>query len=226
METLKHPHLAPHALLILLDFLLRNRLQCDLAHEVPRGSLARGILRGRGGQRGSGERVRGGGGARRGEARRGWTGCAALGEGLLFWWYVSCPALLMCDDHNAAFVLLEWVYTPERPSHVPRLFQTSQSRGCRGCRTAFSRSLTVDRRWLNHRRHHLLGDKREHLFVVALIVSKPVTMLSLDFQVVSSVEQEMNLPDAEVVRGRERPSATSRGLSGEYGNSEGPFRPP
>jgi len=43
----------------------------------------------------------------RGEARRGWTSCAALGEGLLFWWYVSCPALLMCDDHDAAFVLLE-----------------------------------------------------------------------------------------------------------------------
>ena len=64
METLKHPHLAPHALLILLDFLFQNRLQCDLAHEVPRGSLAGGISRGHRGQRGSSERV--GGGARRG----------------------------------------------------------------------------------------------------------------------------------------------------------------
>ena len=60
METLKHPHLAPHALLILLEFLLRNRLQCDLAHEVPRDSLAGGISRGRRGQRCSGERVGGG----------------------------------------------------------------------------------------------------------------------------------------------------------------------
>jgi len=66
METLKHPHLAPHALLIVLDFLPRNRLQCDLAHEVPRGSPAGGISCGRRGQRGSGERVGGGGGARRG----------------------------------------------------------------------------------------------------------------------------------------------------------------
>jgi len=45
--------------------------------------------------------------------------------------------------------------------------------------------------------------------------------------VVSSVDQEMNLPGAEVVRpvrGRERPSVMGQGLSGEYGNSEGPFR--
>ena len=66
METLKHPHIAPHALLIVLDFLLRNCLQCDLAHEVPRGSPAGGILHGRRGQWGSGERVGGGGGVRRG----------------------------------------------------------------------------------------------------------------------------------------------------------------
>ena len=44
---------------------------------------------------------------RRDETRRGWTGCAALSEGLLFWWYVSCPALLICDGHDAAFVVLE-----------------------------------------------------------------------------------------------------------------------
>jgi len=36
----------------------------------------------------------------------------------------------------------------------------------------------VDRRWLHH---HLMGDKREHLFVIALVVPKLVTMLSLDF---------------------------------------------
>jgi len=84
----------------------------------------------------------------------------------------------------------------------------------------------LDRQRLHH---YLLEDKREHLFVVALIVSESVTMLSLDFKMVSSVEQEMNLPGAEVMRGRERLSAscaTSRGLSGEYGNSEGPLRPP
>jgi len=48
-------------------------------------------------------------------------------------------------------------------------------------------------------RHDLLGDEREHLVVVALIVSESVTMLSLDVQVVSSVEQEMEDVDAQVV---------------------------
>jgi len=89
IETLEHPHLAPHALLVPLDFLLRNGLQCNLARYIPWRRLGGRILRGREGEQGSGERVRGGGGA-----RRGWTGCAGLSEGLLFWWYVSCPALL------------------------------------------------------------------------------------------------------------------------------------
>jgi hypothetical protein len=49
-----------------------------------------------------------------------------------------------------------------------------------------------------------LGDEQEHLVVVALMVSKSVTILSLDFWVVSSVGQEKDVPGAEVVRGRER----------------------
>jgi hypothetical protein len=45
-----------------------------------------------------------------------------------------------------------------------------------------------------------LGDEREHLIVVALIASGPVTrlFLSLDLKVVSSVRQEMDVPGAEV----------------------------
>jgi len=124
METLKHPHFAPHALLILLDFLFQNRLQCDLAHEVPRGSLAGGILRGRGGQRGSGERVGGGGGwgeARRGEAWRGvaWHGMAWMDR--LRGAQRGCTVLVVhvmsrsaiCDDHDAAFCFRVSVYTRE-----------------------------------------------------------------------------------------------------------------
>ena len=56
--------------------------------ETPSGRLGRGISCGCEGQRDSGERVGGGG-----EARRGWTSCTALSEGPLFWWYVSCHAL-------------------------------------------------------------------------------------------------------------------------------------
>jgi len=47
IETLEHPHLAPHDLLIPLDFLLRNRLQCDLTRDVPRHRLGGGASRGR-----------------------------------------------------------------------------------------------------------------------------------------------------------------------------------
>jgi len=50
-----------------------------------------------------------------------------------------------------------------------------------------------------------LGDEREHLVVVALVVYESVTMLSLGVKVVSSVEQEIDVPGAEVVRGRKRP---------------------
>ena len=90
IETLEHPHLAPHALLIPLDFPLQNGPQCGLARDVPRRRrLCGGTPRGRKGERGSRERVGGGG-----EGRHGWTGYAALSEGLVFWWYVSCPALL------------------------------------------------------------------------------------------------------------------------------------
>jgi len=45
-------------------------------------------------------------------------------------------------------------------------------------------------------RHDLLGDEREHLVVVALTVSKSVTMLSLDF---SSAEQKMEDVDTQMV---------------------------
>jgi len=103
MEPLKHPHLAPHALLILLDFMLRNCLQCDLAHEVPRGSLAGGISRGRGGQQGSSESVGGVGGARRGE-----DGPAARRSARVYRSDGTCHVpLAICDDHDAAFVVLE-----------------------------------------------------------------------------------------------------------------------
>lgn len=49
------------------------------------------------------------------------------------------------------------------------------------------------------------GVEREHLVVVTLIVPGSATMFSLDFKVVSSAEQEMDVPGAEVVRGREGP---------------------
>jgi len=88
IETLEHAHLTPHALLIPLDFLLRNGLQCDLARDIPRRSRGEGTSRDRDGERGSGARVGGGGGG-----RRGWAGCAALCEGPLFWWYVPCRTL-------------------------------------------------------------------------------------------------------------------------------------
>jgi len=65
VETLEHPHLAPHALLIPLDFLLQNGPQCGLARDVHRHRLCGGTPRGREGERGSGERV-GGGGEERG----------------------------------------------------------------------------------------------------------------------------------------------------------------
>ena len=65
IETLEHPHLAPHALLIPLDFLLRNRLQCDLMRDLPGHRLGGGAARGRERERGGGERVGCGGGGRR-----------------------------------------------------------------------------------------------------------------------------------------------------------------
>jgi len=65
IKTLEHPHLAPHALLIPLDFLLRNRLQCDLTRDVPRHWLGGGAVCGRESEQGSGERVGCGGGGRR-----------------------------------------------------------------------------------------------------------------------------------------------------------------
>jgi len=80
VETLEHPHLAPHALLIPLDFLLQNGPQCGLAHDVPRRRLCGGTPRGCEGEQGSGERVGGSG-----EGRHGWAGGAALSKGPLFW---------------------------------------------------------------------------------------------------------------------------------------------
>jgi len=105
METLKHLHLAPHALPILFDFLLRNRLQCDLAHEVPRGSLAGGILRGRRGQRGSGERVGGGGGASGAWMDR-LRGAQQRPTVLVVRVMHVMSRSAICDGHDAAFVLL------------------------------------------------------------------------------------------------------------------------
>jgi len=80
IETLEHPHLAPHAHLVPLDFPLQNGPQCGLARDVPRRCLCGGTLRGRRRERGSGERVGSGG-----EGMRGWAGGAALSEGPLFW---------------------------------------------------------------------------------------------------------------------------------------------
>jgi len=88
IETLEHPHLTPHALLIPLDFILRNRFQCDLTRGVPRHRLGGGAFRGRERERSSGERVVCGGGG-----RRRWASWVALSKGPLFWWYVSCRAL-------------------------------------------------------------------------------------------------------------------------------------
>jgi len=39
IETLEHPHLTPHALLVLL----RNGLQCNLARDVPKRRLGGGF---------------------------------------------------------------------------------------------------------------------------------------------------------------------------------------
>ena len=65
IETPEHPHLAPRALLVPLDFLLQNGLQCDLTCDLPRHWLGGGTPRGCEGERGSGERVGCGGGGRR-----------------------------------------------------------------------------------------------------------------------------------------------------------------
>ena len=45
METLEDLHFALHPLLVPLDLLLRNGLQCDIAHDV--GRLGGVIMRGR-----------------------------------------------------------------------------------------------------------------------------------------------------------------------------------
>jgi hypothetical protein len=62
IEALEDPHLAPHAFLISLYFLLRNRLQRDVARDVDR--LGRRGLRGGGKRGGGGGLGRGGGGER------------------------------------------------------------------------------------------------------------------------------------------------------------------
>jgi len=69
IETLEHPHLAPHALQVLvpLDFLLQKGPQCSLARDIPRRHLCGGTPYGHEGERGSGERVGSGG-----EGRCGW----------------------------------------------------------------------------------------------------------------------------------------------------------
>ena len=111
-------HLAPHALLIPLDFLVRNGLQCDLARDVPRHRLAGGSSRGREGERGSGERVGGGGWE---EAWMGRLRGAQRGLSVLVVPAMSRAA--KCDDHDVGFVTCLQhrfrVYTPERFLHVP-----------------------------------------------------------------------------------------------------------
>ena len=88
IETLEHPHFAPHALLLPFDFPLRNRLQCDLACDVPRCRLGGGLPRGREEERVRRERVGGGGGGRvDGPAARRSAGVHCSGG------YVPCRAL-------------------------------------------------------------------------------------------------------------------------------------
>ena len=91
-QDLEYLHLAPHALLIPLNFLLWNGLLCNLAHDIPRRQLGGGALCGHKGEWGSGERVGGSG-----DGRHGWASCAALSKGPLFWWYISCR-LACCDQ--------------------------------------------------------------------------------------------------------------------------------
>ena len=62
IEALEDPHLAPHTFLISLYFLLRNRLERDLARDVDR--LRRRRCLPRGGNGGSGGGLGGGGGER------------------------------------------------------------------------------------------------------------------------------------------------------------------
>jgi len=62
IEALEDPHLAPHTFLISLYFLLRNRLQRDLARDVDR--LRRRRRPRGGGKGGSGGGLGGGGGER------------------------------------------------------------------------------------------------------------------------------------------------------------------
>jgi hypothetical protein len=97
IETLEDAHLAPHALLVPLDLLLRDRLERDLARDVPgRGRRREGTSRGRDRERGGGARV-GRGGASGAGGRRGWAGRAPLGEGPLFGWDVPCRTLTVAS---------------------------------------------------------------------------------------------------------------------------------
>jgi hypothetical protein len=92
VEALEDLHFAPHALLIPLDFLLRNGLQRDMAGDVRHlgGVSMHGCMGGgRGGQDRCGRGGLGGGC----EGGHGQTGGVALVKVPLFWWYVPCRAL-------------------------------------------------------------------------------------------------------------------------------------
>jgi len=90
--------------------------------ETPSGRLGGGISRGCKGQRDSGERVSGGS-----EVRRGWTSCAALSEGPLFWWYVPCHAL----PYAMSMMRVSWFWSecihPRDYRTYHDFFQTSRS---------------------------------------------------------------------------------------------------
>jgi len=170
IKTLEHPHLTPQALLIPLDFLLRNRLQCNIARDIPDAVWAEGfrVVAEESGVAGRELGVTMGGGV---------DGPAARRSTRVHWWYVPCRALpyamtMMWGLWYIHGIVLEC-------SH-PRGFHTYHDFSKRASPedVAYLVLLFLVRRRRLH--HHILGDVREHLVVVAPIVSESVTMLSLD----------------------------------------------
>ena len=109
-------------------------------------------------------------------------------------WSPAVPDLvtmMCCLWHIYSIVPLR-VRTPENSHTYHDLFQISQTRRRRESRTAFSCPLCAITIWPLRR-------GREHLIVVAVIITESATML-LDFQVGYSAEQKM-----DPTRGREKP---------------------